>query len=269
MEPVNPDDMASLRAKVDQLSKQLELQKDLNEFRQKVDLELSRLKWIGTTIGMLIAVLGFFGIKAWQDLTNTAQKALTKQISDMSTAAFDLSRGFVLADSRRYQEAIPYLTSSYERNHYDESVDSALIDALINEDDYASALRIVQELKRDDRRYRSITNPRLYNNIGRVLLYYGLDNPTLLDEAGAMLDRSLRTFPTGDYSSKFPMFNLFRLYVVRGDYNSALDYLKDAYRIDKGYGKESYAADAFLYKLGSKMPLKRREAAKLIAQLPH
>src|ERR1039458_3678511 len=232
MEP-SDEQFAALKQQIEQLSKQLDLQKDFAALRQQVELEVSHLKWIGATVALLIAFFGFFGVKAWRDVTDTARTALAKQISQMSEQAFDLAHGFVLADARRYREAIPYLTKCYERNHFDESVTSAFLDALCSDGDYSAALGIIEELKADPKRFRQITNPLLYNNIGRVLIFYGIDKPGLLDEAERMLTKSLGSFTPDSYASKYPMFNLFRLYILTGDSKRAAQYLAAAYRIDR------------------------------------
>ena len=267
MDRHEPSDIDLLKLQIENLSRQLAVQKEFAALREQVNIELSRLKWTGATFGLLIAFLGFFGIRAWKDLTEGAQKELDTQVSSLSTEAFALSRGFVLADVRRYREAIPYLIQSYERNHYDETVDSTLLDAFISDNDYSSALNIVSELKKDEKRFRAITNPLLYNNIGRVLMFYAIDKPELLDEAEQMLQKSLRLFPADAPSSKYPKFNLFRLYVVKGDYKRAAQYLIGAYRIDKGYGAESYVSDVWLTKLQSKMPEARKAAQRVIAEV--
>lgn len=84
------NDVEALRLRIEELSKQLDVQKDLTSLRHQFELEISRLKWMAGFIGLLITFAGFFGVKAWRDVTSTAQRALDKQISSMSEESFDL-----------------------------------------------------------------------------------------------------------------------------------------------------------------------------------
>jgi tetratricopeptide (TPR) repeat protein len=260
--------VAELSLRLENLTKQLDLAKEIATLRQKVELDFSRLKWIGTTFGTLIAFLGFFGFKAWRDLTTTAESTLKANVAELSSQAFDLSRGFVLADARRYKEAIPFLTKCHQRSPFDQSVDSALIDALINDGDYETASSIVVELRSNDKEFHALANPLLFNNIGRVLLFSAIDHPEVTDDAEKMFSKALMNSAPGAYSTKYPFFNLFRLWILKGDLQKASNYLSNAYQIDKGYANESYTEDAWYRRCKDKQPDATIRARGVILTLP-
>ena len=148
METPEPS-LTSIQAELAQLKSTLDLQKEMATLRAEVTLQLSHYKWMAWTASAILAVAGFFGFKAWKDLTGSAQKLYEKQLVEMRDRYSNLSRGFIFVDSGRTTQAIPYLMPLYEGDHYDEPVVRSLLFALIDINDCQEGLRRVRELRQD------------------------------------------------------------------------------------------------------------------------
>lgn len=143
METPEPS-LDNIQSQLAQLKSSLDLQKEIASLRAEVTLQLSHYKWVAWTAGTILAVVGFFGVKAWNDLTGSAQKLYEKQLVEMQERYSNLSRGFSLVDSGRTRAAIPDSVPLYEANRYDEPVVRALLYALIDLNECQEGLRRVK-----------------------------------------------------------------------------------------------------------------------------
>ena len=227
-----PDD---LRTELIRLKRDIDVQKEVAALRMDVTLQLSYFKWVGWTAAVCLAVLGFFGFKAWTDLTASMRMLYEKQLSDMQERYSNLSRGFSLVDSNRTQEALPYLVPLYEVNRYDEPVVRSLLFALIDLSECDEGLRRVRELRQDESRFLRLKDPQIYNQAGTLLRDCSIDNSQALEEARTLFELSLKRSSADDLERRFPLYNLFTYYFIRHDLKAAERYLREASGIKEDF----------------------------------
>lgn len=252
METPEPS-LENIQAQIAHLKSALELQKEIAAIRAEVNLQLSYFRWAAWTAGAILAVVGFFGVKAWNDLTGSAHKAFEKQIADMQDRYSNLSRGFSLVDSGRTRDAIPYLTPLYETNRYDEPVIRSFLYALVEIDDCDDGVRRVKEIRQDDARFLRIKDPQIFNLSGIVLRNCFPTDPAVIEEARKLFDLSLKRMSADDPDRRFSLYNLFSYHFLKGDFKTAETYLQNAATIREGFPQwEAVQADPWVKKLRAK-----------------
>ena len=227
--------LESIQAQLTQLKSTLDLQKDIATLRAELTLQLSYFKWAAWTAGVILAVVGFFGVKAWNDLTGTVQRAHEKQLAEMQDRYSNLSRGFSLVDSGRTGAAIPYLIPLYEANRYDDPVVRALLFALSDLNDCEEGLRRVKEIRQDEVRFLRFKDPQIFNFTGIILRDCSVSDRTAIEEARKLFDLSLNRLSADDPERRFPLFGLFTYYLAKGDLQTAEKYLQNASTITEDY----------------------------------
>jgi hypothetical protein len=190
---------------------------------------------VAWTAGTILAVVGFFGVKAWTDLTGSAQKLYEKQLVEMQERYSNLSRGFSLVDSGRTRDAIPYLVPLYEANHYDEPVVHSLLFALIDLNECQEGLRRVRELRQDEPRFLRLKDPHIYHQAGVLLRDCSIDNSQAIEEARTLFELSLKRSSADDIDRRFPLYGLFTYYFIRHDLKTAERYLREASGIQEDF----------------------------------
>ena len=234
METQQPS-LESIQAQLTQLKSTLELQKDITALRAEVTLQLSHFKWVAWTAGAILAVVGFFGVKAWNDLTGSAQKLYEKQLTEMQDRYSNLSRGFSLVDSGRTTEAIPYLTPLYESNRYDDPVVRGLLFALSDIDDCEDGPRRVKEIRQDEARFLRFKDPHIFNLAGIILRDCTGGDSAVFEEARKLFDLSLKRMSADNPDRRFPLYSLFSYYFLKGDLRTAETFLRNASTIRADY----------------------------------
>jgi len=227
--------LENIQAQLAQLKSALDLQKEIATLRAEVTLQLSHYRWVAWTAGAILTVVGFFGVKAWNDLTGSAQKLYEKQLVEMQERYSNLSRGFSLVDSARTRDAIPYLVPLYEVNRYDEPVVRSLLFALIDLNECQEGLRRVRELRQDESRFLRLKDPQIYNQAGKLLLDCSIDDGQALEEARTLFELSLKRSSADDLERRFPLYNLFTYYFIRHDLKTAERYLQEASGIQEDF----------------------------------
>lgn len=220
--------LENIQAQLAQFKSTLDLQKEIATLRAEVTLQLSHYKWVAWTAGAILAVVGFFGVKAWNDITGSAQKLYETQLVEMQERYSKLSRGFSLVDSGRTRDAIPYLVPLYEENRYDEPVVRSLLFALIALNECQEGLQRVRELRQDEPRFLRLKDPQIYNQVGELLRDCSIDNSQALEDARALFELSLKRSSADDLERRFPLYNLFTYYFIRHDLKTAEQYLREA-----------------------------------------
>lgn len=234
METPQPS-LESIQAELAQLKSTVDIQKEIATLRQEVTLQLSHFKWAAWSAGAILAVVGFFGVKAWSDLTGSAQKLYEKQLVEMQDRYSNLSRGFSLVDSGRTRDAIPYLTPLYEANRYDDPVVRSLLFALSDIDDCEDGLRRVKEIRQDESRFLRFKDPQIFNLTGIILLNCSEGDSVVLEEARKLFDLSLKRMSADDPDRRYPLFSLFSYYFLKGDLQTAETFLRNASTIREDY----------------------------------
>lgn len=224
-----------VRMELSRLRKDLDVQKELAALRMEVTLQLSYFKWAAWTVGACLAVLGFLGVKAWTDLTGSAQKLYEKQLGEMQERYSNLSRGFSLVDSGRTQQAMPYLTPLYEANRYDDPVVRALLYALHDLNDCQEGLRRVKELRQDEARFLRFKDPHIFNFAGIFLRDCSSDNRQALEEARQLFELILKRQSADDPERRFGLYSLFTYHAILGNLQAAESYLQNASSIQEDY----------------------------------
>ena len=227
--------LESIQAELDRFKSTVDLQKEIATLRSEVTLQLSHFKWVAWTAGAIIAVLSFFGVKAWSDLTGSAQKLYEKQLVEMQDRYSNLSRGFSLVDSGRTKDAIPYLTPLYEANRYDDPVVRGLLFALSDIVDCDEGPKRVEEIRKDEARFLRFKDPQIFNLSGIVLRDCYSGDASMLDEARKLFEISLKHLSADDPERRYPLYSLFSYYFLRGDMQSAESYLRSASAIREDY----------------------------------
>jgi hypothetical protein len=222
-------------AELSRLKKDLDVQKEIAALRMEVTLQRSYFKWVAWTAGICLAVLGFFGFKAWTDLTTSAQTLYEKQLLEMQDRYSNLSRGFSLVDSGRSRDAIPYLVPLYDANHYDEPVVSALLFALMDINDCQEGLRRLKELRQDEARFLRLQDPIIYHSAGVLLRDCSSDDTQALEEARNLFELSLKRSAADDPERRFSLYSLFTYYFIKHDLKTAERYLREASEIESDF----------------------------------
>jgi hypothetical protein len=224
-----------LKADLDQLKKALDLQKEIASLRMEVALQLSFFRWVAWTVGVCLAILGFLGFKAWSDLTGSAKTLLEKQLTEMSERYSNLSRGFSLVDSGRSRDAIAYLTPLYEANRYDDPVVRSLLYALVDSGECGGALTRIKEIRQDNVRFLRFKDPMIFNTVAWTLRDCASEKPEMLQDMPDMLELTLKRLPPEDPERRYPLFNFFAYYFIKGDLQRAEAYLARASSVQEDY----------------------------------
>jgi hypothetical protein len=230
-----PKATEDIAAELSRLKKDLDVHKEIAALRMEVTLQISHFKWVAWTAAVCLAVLGFFGFKAWTDLTSSARTLYEKQLTEMLTRYSNLSRGFSLVDNARARDAIPYLAPLYEANRYDEPVVRALLFALIDIQDCQEGFRRQKELRQDETPNLRLRDPQIYSQVGILLRDCSTDDSQALEEARSLFELSVKRSAANDPERRFPLYGLFTYYFIKRDLKTAERYLREASEIQPDF----------------------------------
>lgn len=226
--------LENIEVQLAQLRDRLDYQEEIATLRTEVTLQRSHIRWAAWTAGAILAVLGFLGIKAWNDITESTQKVYQKQLLEVQERYSKLARGFSLVDSGRNKDAISYLTPIYEANHYDEPIVSSLLYALSEIQDCEEGPLRVKELRQDEARFLRIKDPSVFQIAGGILRDCFTADPAVLEQARMLFELSLKRWSAGDPDRRYSLYGLFTYYWIKGDVKQAEAYLREAVSIKGG-----------------------------------
>lgn len=259
-------DMAELR-------KEVTLQKEIASLRNQVSLQSSYVKWIGVIIGVILTVLSFFGYRTWTDFKEELVRKTNETISEIREDTYNLSLGIIYTDSNRWLEAITHLSKYRQRYPYDEAAIIALLHSLITLGDFEQGMRIVTELKNDAKHFWQFKRTDTYNNIGAMIFEAAREDERQLDESREIFDKAIEVSPPGDRTNRQRVYwNLWRYYLVKGEFDKAKENLDSAYRIERKefhrrFVLKNIENDAWFVHFAKTRPTMPREAEKMWAAM--
>ena len=190
------DPMATLCARVDALTAQIAVTKELESLKRQI----TQFKTLATVVALIAAT---FGIKSFLDVRRTIDDTLKKTADDTANYYSDLLTGYAHMSSQNYYAAIPVLEGCFQNRrqlgkHYDPSVIAPLLMAYNEVDDWESAEKTIEVLEQNDAALNGLRDAWVYLNIGSIRVQEALDDPNKLTTGMYWLKQAVQFVPPGD-----------------------------------------------------------------------
>jgi hypothetical protein len=156
-------------------------------------------------------LLGLFGFKEWTNV----QHQLTDQLAETSAYQVELAQGFSLLNGKEWGPAAVQLRKALDYRPNDETVATALLDALQEAGRWPDFVQLANSLNRG-KNLTAFGDPWLKNLIGLALLYQGRDQRDELQKAREYLEDSA-SYLSGDPNERAVRFNLWIYYLFVDD----------------------------------------------------
>ena len=262
-----PAELDKLRSEISLQKEFADLRKELADLRLEVTLELRHFKWVAWTASvlgaLLVGVAGFVGIKAWTDLTGTVQRAYEKQLGELGERYSNISRGFSLADSGRFQDAVPYLLPLFETNPYDDPVVRTLLRSLLSMEDCETGARVVAQVKKNEKRFMNFKDPFIYNIAGAIIRDCSTLDPASIKESREMSELTLKRLAADDRDRRHALYSMFVIGFITGDQKVAERYLREAVSIDGTFLGDPPTDELWMKQLSKQRGTAQKELAAI------
>ena len=247
--------IADLQSRIEQESKnnvaqiaamgdRLQSLREFQALKHEVTLELSRLRWIGSSLGIVLTIAatigGMLGFKSVSDYIGSVKTEVNKRIDDTSSFVTDYTRALSLADARSPDLALPLFKKCYTKNPWDEGVLIGLMAAMDNSGEFTDAGAVVRAAHADKVKFDQFSSATTFNNFGAVEIDLSLTDPGFQDVAADDLNRALRKCSADDNKTlSLIYFNYWRLAVLKGEFASANQWSAKVTQVD-GKDKKSW-----------------------------
>jgi hypothetical protein len=214
-------EIVRLQNELSSLQGEVEHFKQYGTFREEIKLEVSRVKTAGIILAVVLGLLAVYSLFSWHRVLGEVHRETEKTNREISTRVYGLEQGYFLYQHDFYREALPYLKDAYEKDPSDERVVTEYLDSLDRENALEQGLTVIRQLQGVPAKFNQFKTGDFYNRVGCLLLEKGFSDPGALDESFPMFNRSLQAYGLEDSRRMFPLYNLFRYWLLKGDKEKA------------------------------------------------
>lgn len=241
------EEVKSLRLELDKQAIQVEYLReyqkvlsDLQDVKHDISVKWNYVRIAGALGGLLLTVLGVFGLRNLSDISKTVNHAIARDVENQRRFYGDLMAGTALTIQKNYTAAIPKLRKCFDEKPYDKSVLIPLLESINLTDDWLEAEPVLKKLHSDERQFDGINDATVYRVIGAIEVQSGLslrsrgmakDGSERMNQGLDILRKAMELTAPNDFDTRVHILNNLWIYHIAND--RAQEALQDVQAIER------------------------------------